>query len=139
MFAVPPRLRRLSRRAALIAGASLGLALGSCSDEGSGPVVVSVIGSRTELAKPLQNLPNPAAKLILEATAQGLVAACTPVLEWSPPAPAPGAVTRGLAREASCEEIRSFPGRPALPLAASARRLATVDERADVVEVVLPQ
>ena len=71
MFAVSPRLRRLSRRAALIAGASL--ALGSCSDEGSGPVVVSVIGSRTELAKPLQNLPNPAAKLILEATAQGLV------------------------------------------------------------------
>ena len=74
MFAVPPRLRRLSRRAALIAGASLAFALGSCSEEGSGPVVVSVIGSRTELAKPLQNLPNPAAKLILEATAQGLVA-----------------------------------------------------------------
>lgn len=74
MFTVPPRLRILSRRAALIAGTSLALALGSCSDEGSGPVVVSVIGSRTELAKPLQNLPNPAAKLILEATAQGLVA-----------------------------------------------------------------
>ena len=52
MFAVPPRLRALSRRAALIAGSSLGLALGSCSDEGSGPVVVSLIGSPTELAKP---------------------------------------------------------------------------------------
>ncbi|WHO40041.1 ABC transporter substrate-binding protein [Sphingobium sp. AP49] len=74
MFAAAPRLRCLSRRAALITGASLGLALSGCSDEGSGPVVVSVIGDRADVAKPLQNLPDPAAKLVLESTAQGLVA-----------------------------------------------------------------
>jgi peptide/nickel transport system substrate-binding protein len=71
MFAFLPFLRR---RAALIAGASLALALGGCSDEGSGPVVVSVVGDRDDFAKPLQHLPDPGAKLILEATAQGLVA-----------------------------------------------------------------
>jgi peptide/nickel transport system substrate-binding protein len=46
----------------------------SCSDQNSGPVVVSVIGDRDDLARPLPNLPDPGAKLMLEATAQGLVA-----------------------------------------------------------------
>lgn len=48
--------------------------LGGCSERQSGPVVVSVIGDRADFSKPLQNLPDPAAKLLLEATAQGLVA-----------------------------------------------------------------
>ncbi len=48
--------------------------LAGCSQEGSGPVVVSVIGQRDDFAKPLVHLPDPGAKLILEATAQGLVA-----------------------------------------------------------------
>ncbi|WP_419723219.1 ABC transporter substrate-binding protein [Sphingobium aromaticiconvertens] len=48
--------------------------LASCSDQNSGPVVVSVIGDHDDLARPLQNLPDPGAKLMLEATAQGLVA-----------------------------------------------------------------
>ena len=48
--------------------------LGGCSGEGSGPVAVSVIGQRDDFAKPLAHLPDPGAKLILEATAQGLVA-----------------------------------------------------------------
>lgn len=51
------------------------LALGSCSgDEDSGPVVVSVAGLPEDLADPLEHLPRPAAKLMMEATAQGLVA-----------------------------------------------------------------
>lgn len=51
------------------------LALGSCSgDEETGPVVVSVVGLPEDLAKPLNHLPRPGAKLMLEATAQGLVA-----------------------------------------------------------------
>ena len=74
MFARPSCLRRLLRHAALFAGAGFGLMLAGCTDEGSGPVVVSVVGDRTDLTKPLQRLPDPAAKLILEATAQGLVA-----------------------------------------------------------------
>lgn len=46
-----------------------------CSDRGdSGPVVVSVIGDRDDFTEPLANLPDPGAKLFLEATAQGLVA-----------------------------------------------------------------
>jgi oligopeptide transport system substrate-binding protein len=52
----------------------LALALPACSEEGSGPVVVSVVGQREEFARPLQNLPAPGAKLYLESTAQGLVA-----------------------------------------------------------------
>ena len=48
--------------------------LGGCSPEASGPVVVSVIGTPADLARPLDNLPDPGAKLILETTAQGLVA-----------------------------------------------------------------
>lgn len=48
--------------------------LASCSKQDSGPVVVSVIGDRDDLARPLQNLPDPGAKLMLESTAQGLVA-----------------------------------------------------------------
>ncbi|QGP79010.1 ABC transporter substrate-binding protein [Sphingobium sp. CAP-1] len=73
MFVAPP-LARSCHRAALIAGAGLALLLGGCSDEGRGPVVVSVIGDRDDFARPLQKLPDPGAKLILEATAQGLVA-----------------------------------------------------------------
>ncbi len=61
------------RPAALACALLLGL-LPGCSREGSGPVAVSVAGDRDDLARPLQNLPDPAAKLILEATAQGLVA-----------------------------------------------------------------
>ncbi|EQB09823.1 hypothetical protein L288_05280 [Sphingobium quisquiliarum P25] len=56
---------------AAAAGAAM---LGSCSEKASGPVAVSVIGTPAELAKPLNHLPAPAAKLMLEATAQGLVA-----------------------------------------------------------------
>lgn len=51
-----------------------GAMLGSCSDEGSGPVAVSVIGTPADFARPLENLPDPGAKLFLEATARGLVA-----------------------------------------------------------------
>jgi oligopeptide transport system substrate-binding protein len=61
-------------RGALICGAAIGLTLTGCSNEGSGPVVVSVVGTREDFTKPLQNLPDPAAKLMLESTAQGLVA-----------------------------------------------------------------
>lgn len=53
---------------------AMSTALGGCSRESSGPVVVSVIGDRNDLIKPLPNLPDPGAKLILESTAQGLVA-----------------------------------------------------------------
>ncbi|MES2175354.1 MAG: ABC transporter substrate-binding protein [Pseudomonadota bacterium] len=73
MFAVPP-FPRACRRAALIAVAGLALLAGGCSDEGRDPVVVSVMGDRDDFAKPLAHLPDPGAKLILEATAQGLVA-----------------------------------------------------------------
>jgi oligopeptide transport system substrate-binding protein len=62
----------LLRSIAVLMGASVLLA--GCSQEASGPVVVSVIGSPADFAKPLENLPDPGAKLILEATAQGLVA-----------------------------------------------------------------
>lgn len=57
----------------LLAAAAL-LALPACSDRDSGAVVVSVIGDRDDLVNPLPNLPDPGAKLILESTAQGLVA-----------------------------------------------------------------
>jgi oligopeptide transport system substrate-binding protein len=63
-------LRTLARP---LAAAAL-LALSACSDRDSGPVAVSVIGDRDDLARPLPNLPDPGAKLMLEATAQGLVA-----------------------------------------------------------------
>ncbi|WP_070156186.1 ABC transporter substrate-binding protein [Sphingobium phenoxybenzoativorans] len=49
--------------------------LGSCSrDEQVGPVIVSVIGTDKQLAEPLKSVMSPASKLILEATAQGVVA-----------------------------------------------------------------
>jgi peptide/nickel transport system substrate-binding protein len=58
-----------------IAWLALGaLALSACSDEQRGPVIVSVIGEPQDFARPLERLPDPGAKLILEATAQGLVA-----------------------------------------------------------------
>lgn len=57
-----------------IAPLVMALFLCGCSKEGDGPVVVSVIGSDADFAKPLQKLPDPGAKLMLEATAQGLVA-----------------------------------------------------------------
>ncbi|WP_336961581.1 ABC transporter substrate-binding protein [Sphingobium aquiterrae] len=50
------------------------LLLPGCSQEQSGPVVVSVIGSRRDLDEPMRNILSPAAKLIMESTAQGLVA-----------------------------------------------------------------
>ncbi|PBN41344.1 ABC transporter substrate-binding protein [Sphingobium sp. D43FB] len=65
--ALPRRYRPLFAAVAALAAVS------GCSREGSGPVVVSVVGDRADVTKPLQRLPNPAAKLILEATAQGLV------------------------------------------------------------------
>lgn len=48
--------------------------LAACSQEAGGPVIVSVIGTPQQLAKPLPALPSPAAKLMMEATTQGLVA-----------------------------------------------------------------
>lgn len=66
-----PRRRSGRLTAALLAVAFL---LPACSKEGDGPVIVSVIGTEADFAKPLQRLPDPGAKLILEATAQGLVA-----------------------------------------------------------------
>src|SRR3546814_8598325 len=58
-----------------LCGAALMAAMtGGCSDEGSGPVTVSVIGSPADFATPLENLPDPGSKLFLETTAQGLVA-----------------------------------------------------------------
>lgn len=50
-------------------------ALQSCTgDEDTGPVIVSVVGFAGDLASPLERLPRPAAKLMMETTAQGLVA-----------------------------------------------------------------
>ncbi|MCI4588507.1 ABC transporter substrate-binding protein [Sphingobium sp. BYY-5] len=69
-----PLFFRSCRRGLLLGSIALGVSLAGCSGEGSGPVVVSVVGSHDDFAKPLQNLPNPAAKLMLESTAQGLVA-----------------------------------------------------------------
>ncbi|WP_176597592.1 MULTISPECIES: ABC transporter substrate-binding protein [Sphingobium] len=61
--------------ACLTIGAALMAAmLTGCSDEGSGTVTVSVVGAPADFAKPLENLPDPGAKLFLETTAQGLVA-----------------------------------------------------------------
>src|SRR3546814_14992332 len=58
-----------------LCGAALMAAMtGGCSDEGSGPVTVSVIGSPAAFATPLQNLPDAGSKLFLETTAQGLAA-----------------------------------------------------------------
>lgn len=48
--------------------------LTGCSDEGSGTVTVSVIGTPADFVKPLESLPDPGSKLFLETTAQGLVA-----------------------------------------------------------------
>lgn len=73
MFIFTP-FARSCRRATLVAGAGLALLASGCSDEGKGPVVVSVLGDKDDFAKPLLHLPDPGAKLILEATAQGLVA-----------------------------------------------------------------
>lgn len=58
---------------ALACAASL-LLLSGCSDADNSPVTVSVIGDRNDLARPMANLPRPGAKLMLETTAQGLVA-----------------------------------------------------------------
>lgn len=68
--------RHLSPRLSVIGLALAGaLALASCTDdEDRGPVVVSVVGHPPDLAAPLDHLPRPAAKLMMEATAQGLVA-----------------------------------------------------------------
>ncbi len=54
--------------------AALLLAPAGCSDRQDGPVVVSVIGSGEDIAHPLTHVLSPPSKLILEATAQGLVA-----------------------------------------------------------------
>ncbi len=66
--ALSPNMLRL-----LLAAAGLSLAAG-CSRQSTAPVIVSIIGDDDELAKPLLKLPHPAAKLMLETTAQGLVA-----------------------------------------------------------------
>jgi len=77
MHFLPPLSRHA--RSARIAGAlcatiCAAILATSCSDHSSGPVAVSVIGVRDDFAKPLERLPDPGAKLMLEATAQGLVA-----------------------------------------------------------------
>ncbi len=74
MTRAPDRCRRGRTRALSILSLASALTLSACSKEGDGPITVSVIGSETDFAKPLQRLPDPGAKLILEATAQGLVA-----------------------------------------------------------------
>lgn len=56
-----------------MAAATLLMASG-CSERQSGPVIVSVIGERKELVEPMRHSLSPAGKLMLEATAQGLVA-----------------------------------------------------------------
>ncbi|WP_407695318.1 ABC transporter substrate-binding protein [Sphingobium cloacae] len=66
-----PPAARIAPLAGILSAAAL---LAGCSDQSSGPVTVSVVGVRDDLAKPLEQLPGPAAKLMLEATAQGLVA-----------------------------------------------------------------
>lgn len=53
---------------------ALAAALAGCSERQRGPVVVSVVGRPVELAEPLKYPLSPAGKLILESTAQGLVA-----------------------------------------------------------------
>ncbi|WP_242129333.1 ABC transporter substrate-binding protein [Sphingobium sp. Sx8-8] len=72
MAFAPPRLPFARLAFGGVALASMMLA--GCSDEGSGPVTVSVIGTAADFARPLDNLPDPGSKLFLEATAQGLVA-----------------------------------------------------------------
>jgi oligopeptide transport system substrate-binding protein len=67
MIRSPFRLVRLTCIAGL-------LAVAGCSKQGSGPVVVSVAGTDAQLSEPLKDPLSPASKLILEATAQGLVA-----------------------------------------------------------------
>ncbi|MET0250410.1 MAG: ABC transporter substrate-binding protein [Sphingobium sp.] len=57
-----------------LACAALVPSISACSDGESGPVAVSVIGDGSDLANPLAALPRPGAKLMLETTAQGLVA-----------------------------------------------------------------
>lgn len=55
-----------------LAGALL---LAACSgDEEKGPVAISIAGDPADLASPLTRLPRPAAKVMMGATAQGLVA-----------------------------------------------------------------
>lgn len=63
----------MARFPRLLAAATLAM-LGGCSDRQSGPVVVSVIGDSEDMARPLLHPLTPPSKLILEATAQGLVA-----------------------------------------------------------------
>ncbi|WP_019053051.1 ABC transporter substrate-binding protein [Sphingobium xenophagum] len=69
-----PIPRRRVHRLALAALPGLLAMMGGCSADSNDPVVVSVVGDREDFAKPLQHLPDPGAKLFLEATAQGLVA-----------------------------------------------------------------
>lgn len=70
-----PALPRLPFARLMTGGAMLcGAMLAGCSQEASGPVAVSVIGTPADFTQPLENLPDPGAKLMLEATAQGLVA-----------------------------------------------------------------
>ena len=69
-----PIPRRRVHRLALAALPGLLAMMGGCSADSNDPVVVRVVGDREDFAKPLQRLPDPGAKLFLEATAQGLVA-----------------------------------------------------------------
>lgn len=66
-----PRTVLLSFSAFLAAS---GMMLSACSEKQSGPVVVSVIGTPRQLADPMRDILSPAGKLMLESTAQGLVA-----------------------------------------------------------------
>jgi oligopeptide transport system substrate-binding protein len=69
---MPARLSPFRPFAMLGAVLALGTAAG-CSGEQNGPVAVSVIGDREDLAQPLRHILSPPSKLIMESTAQGLV------------------------------------------------------------------
>ena len=65
---MPASLRRTLTALLLFSGS-----LAGCSERQDGPVQVSVIGVPRQLAEPLRDPLSPAAKLMLESTAQGLV------------------------------------------------------------------
>ncbi|MGK2910723.1 MAG: ABC transporter substrate-binding protein [Sphingobium sp.] len=66
--------RRTALPAFAVAAAASVVGLAACTEKQKGPVVVSVIGTQQQLVQPLRDVLSPASKLMLEATAQGLVA-----------------------------------------------------------------
>ncbi|MDX3909638.1 MAG: ABC transporter substrate-binding protein [Sphingobium sp.] len=67
-------LRRFSLPVLAPLLATFAMSVAGCSEKQSGPVVVSVIGTGQQLTQPLRDVLSPASKLMLESTAQGLVA-----------------------------------------------------------------